>query len=276
MSREEMFYEYENTKMFFKKCGSGIPFLFIHGWAIDHTYLENAFEPVFKNIEGFERIYVDLPGMGRSSLGNVKNGDDMVSILINFMRERYCGKKFYICGNSFGTAVARRVYQKDDNAVGMILITPVYGIRKKLSGKKEYFYVDNELLAALPVVEREHFLSMNSNICREVYEKYKRCIYPSFEANRNNPNLHGKLIGEFSASVEEDELEKKKKGPVLILTGKYDNTTGYEEQIKLVGLFDPVEYVVMGKCGHNLYADDTETFESITSAWIRKIKDNLN
>jgi len=47
--------------------GSGMPLLTIHGWSPDHRLMRGCLEPVFEAIDRpYERIYFDLPGMGRT------------------------------------------------------------------------------------------------------------------------------------------------------------------------------------------------------------------
>ena len=44
--------------------GEGQPVLLIHGLACDMNLMKGCMEPVFSNVEGYKRIYIDLPGMG--------------------------------------------------------------------------------------------------------------------------------------------------------------------------------------------------------------------
>jgi pimeloyl-ACP methyl ester carboxylesterase len=46
--------------------GSGTPVLALHGVEVDHHEMAGSLEPVFANRPGYRRIYLDLPGMGRT------------------------------------------------------------------------------------------------------------------------------------------------------------------------------------------------------------------
>jgi pimeloyl-ACP methyl ester carboxylesterase len=46
--------------------GAGRPVLLLHGAGVDHREPEACFEPVFRGVAGYRRIYPDLPGMGRT------------------------------------------------------------------------------------------------------------------------------------------------------------------------------------------------------------------
>ncbi len=46
--------------------GAGRPVLVLHGAGVDHREAEACFEPAFRGVAGYRRIYPDLPGMGRT------------------------------------------------------------------------------------------------------------------------------------------------------------------------------------------------------------------
>ena len=73
--------------------GTGIPVLIIHGWGISKITMKGAFEPVFTKLDGYKRFYIDLPGMGNSAKGDVKNSDDMLEILHDLM-EKYINSTY--------------------------------------------------------------------------------------------------------------------------------------------------------------------------------------
>ena len=64
--------------------GEGVPVLVIHGWGISKITMKGAFEPVFSELGGYKRYYIDLPGMGNSEHGNVRNSDDMLDVIHDF------------------------------------------------------------------------------------------------------------------------------------------------------------------------------------------------
>ena len=79
--------------MDYEVIGTGCPVLIIHGWGISRITMKGAYEPVFTELEGYKRFYIDLPGMGNSAKGDVKDSDDMLEILhdfaVNVIREPF-------------------------------------------------------------------------------------------------------------------------------------------------------------------------------------------
>jgi pimeloyl-ACP methyl ester carboxylesterase len=61
-----MFCEAGGVNVYYEVVGAGIPVLMLHGYGIDHSVMAGCMEPVFQGRPGYRRIYIDLPGMGRS------------------------------------------------------------------------------------------------------------------------------------------------------------------------------------------------------------------
>ncbi len=50
----------------YEVIGSGFPILILHSMGTDHRSMKSWLEPIFNNLIGFQRIYIDLPSHGRS------------------------------------------------------------------------------------------------------------------------------------------------------------------------------------------------------------------
>ena len=67
----------------YEEYGTGKPVLCIHGYLVDHRMMKNCFEPVFKLLKNYRRIYIDLPGIGRTPAANyIKTAYDTLKLLI--------------------------------------------------------------------------------------------------------------------------------------------------------------------------------------------------
>lgn len=265
-------YKYNTTEMFYEEMGHGTPFLLIHGWAIDHRFLMNALEPVFDELSkkaDIRRIYVDVPGMGQSIPGEVRNGDGIIEVLMEFMNEIAPGEKFYIGGNSFGASLSRAIVAKwPEKILGAMLIVPSSKLGATMPSTEGVFRKDDAFLKSLSIPERAAFSIMNANLTAETWERYKRDALPSVEINRDNVFLKRTLKGSFSFDVDK-KLEKIKfDKPVLILTAKYDTAVGYENQFEWVRLFKRATYIVIDGAGHNVNIDQPEMFTGVVKGWL--------
>ena len=47
--------------------GEGKPVIMLHGCGCDYRLMSGCMEPVFQGHQGYQRIYIDLPGMGETN-----------------------------------------------------------------------------------------------------------------------------------------------------------------------------------------------------------------
>ena len=89
--------------------GTGRPVLVLHGAGVDHREAEACFEPVFDDLAGLLRIYLDLPGMGRTAAPETLcSADDVLDALLNFDEEATGGKAHLLIGTRRAPTTRRR------------------------------------------------------------------------------------------------------------------------------------------------------------------------
>lgn len=258
---------YNSTIIDYEIIGDGAPILFLHGWGMDKRIMTGCFEPIFDNLNNFRRIYIDLPGMGMSTAGDVTCSDDILEILYSFAEE-IVGEKFIIAGESYGGYLARGfVKQYLEMVNGIILLCPlVYpGTRQ---GRVEPLTVikrDDDFLSTLTKEQYDSFTYMNVVLTKFVYERYSKNIMPAIEI-QDRHFLDEVLDGSYSFDV--DEIEQPFELPCLIVVGKQDTEVGYKDQFNLIKNFPNATYCAINGAGHNLQIEQPELFESIVKQWL--------
>ena len=93
--------------------GEGIPLFIFHGLFHDSEIMMHQLEQSQIDLDGFKRIYIDLPGMGntRSSVCDA-NTDAIIDVLSPFIKELIEDQKFVVCGYSYGTYIAKGMAKK--------------------------------------------------------------------------------------------------------------------------------------------------------------------
>ena len=107
--------------MDYEVIGDGTPVLIIHGWGISRLTMKGAFEPIFEEVSGYRRYYIDLPGMGASEHGNVRNSDDILELLHEFAAD-VIREPFMIIGQSYGGLLARGFVNKFPEMLSKIIL----------------------------------------------------------------------------------------------------------------------------------------------------------
>ena len=82
----------------------------LHGWTMDRRVEMDTYERIFATRPRWRRIYPDLPGMGRSvAKAGLKNQDDMLAVLLQFIDRVLPSARFLLAGTSGGAYLARAV-----------------------------------------------------------------------------------------------------------------------------------------------------------------------
>ena len=84
--------------------GEGYPILVLHGSRLDHRHMMESLEPTFQNLQGWRRLYVDLPGHGRSpARESIQTQDDLLAAVVDFAQQVLPDQNFAIIGESRGS-----------------------------------------------------------------------------------------------------------------------------------------------------------------------------
>ncbi|WP_455715408.1 alpha/beta fold hydrolase [Anaerosporobacter sp.] len=68
-----MFLDIEDTKLHYEIEGDGVPIFIIHGNHVDYRLMYGCLEPCFTDVMKYKRIYIDIPGLGKSIPGVILN-----------------------------------------------------------------------------------------------------------------------------------------------------------------------------------------------------------
>ena len=251
----------------YEVIGSGTPVLIIHGWGISKLTMKGAFEPVFTELDGYKRYYIDLPGMGNSGHGDVKNSDDMLELIHGFAVD-VIGEPFIITGQSYGGLLTRGFVNKYPDLIKkIILLVPciIPGVRQGRVEPLKVVEKDDELLSSLTKEERDNFTMMNVLLTKDVWERYNKYLLPALNS-ADWEFLNNVLEGSFS--FDPDDLKDPCTKPSLIIAAKQDTEVGYKDQFDLMQKYTNATYCAVERAGHNLQIEQPEIFEGLVKNWL--------
>lgn len=260
-------YNYKKSVIDYIEVGEGIPALFLHGWGMDKRLMTGCFEPVFEQIGGYRRIYIDLPGMGVSEAGDITTTDEMLEAVVLFARD-VIGEPCIVAGESYGGLIARGFIKVcPEMTKGLILLCPcvIPGVRQGRVEPLKVMERDDDFLKTLTKAQYDSFTFMNVVLTRPVYERYMRDIQPAIDI-QDKHFLDDVLAGGFSYDV--DDIDVPFELPCLIVTGKQDSEVGYKDQFDLMRNFANSTYFALNKAGHNLQIEQPEQFRDIVKNWL--------
>ena len=119
--------ELDNITVNYEIVGHGRPLVLLHGFWTDHRQMAGCMEPIFAHRDGWQRIYLDLPGMGQTPAAPwISSSDDMLSVVCQFIEAVLPEQRFVIGGYSYGAYLARGVLSHHFSQIdGLFLVCSV-------------------------------------------------------------------------------------------------------------------------------------------------------
>ena len=267
----------KNISIHYEVRGEGKPLLLLHGYSVDHRLMLGCMEPLFKAKAGYKRIYIDLPGMGKTRGESwIKNSDHMLDSVIAFIEEIIPDESFLLAGESYGGYLARGLVYKMANRIdGLFLLCPavIMDFKKRRIPEHQVLMKDELLLSELEPWDAEDFASMHVVQSRKVWERYRDEIATGIQIADNDflKNLQEKG---YAFSFDVDKLEERYNKPTLMLLGRQDSIVGYKDAWDILDNYSRATFAVLDKAGHNLQIEQEGLLNSLVDEWLERVKAN--
>jgi len=266
-----------DVTVYYDERGAGRPLLMLHGWGLDHRHMFSEMEPVFQGRSGWRRIYVDLPGCGRTPAAEwIANQDCILDLTLAFVEQVIGSQRFAVAGMSAGGLLARGLaYHLGGQMDGLLLLVPV-GLAEDARRERPVAVTlvrDEALLAALDpgdrallegaVVQSRAFL----HALRRDYVPAQQLADEGFmQAMRQDAARYG-----FSFDV--DDPERPFPAPALIVLGRQDAGVGYRDQWRWIENYPRGTFAVLDRAGHLLAVDQPNLFQALVSEWLDRVEE---
>ena len=269
-----MICEIDELKIYYETYGDGMPVLMIHGRGVDHNIMTGCMEPIFKGRPGWKRIYLDLPGMGRTRAGDrLKNSDDMLRTIIRFCEEIIPDRNFSVAGESYGGYLARGlVHDIPEHLDGVLLICPAIiadWVERDLPPHR-VFIRDAQLLASIEPSERKmfgHFIAVQD---KRRWERFQLDILPGIKTKDTVFIERLKKEG-YRFSFDVDKLERPFDKPSLMLAGRQDTSVGYADLLKIIENYSRGTFAILDRAGHGLQLEQEVVFNCMVNEWLDRV-----
>lgn len=242
----------------YQTIGNGMPIIFLHGLSLDRVSTRNFFEKD-SNLADFQRIYIDIPGMGNSSPTSEATTDTIFSNLVEFIDHIVAGKSFALYGHSFGGYLAQAIaYHYQNQVSGLFLTCPVCIANKKIRVVEKH---KNEYIDKVFVSDNEKFFndfeSMNVLISQSRWSSYQELILPGL-ARANAKFLNKLQHNGYTISFEQKLQNLAPKTKIQLVLGRHDHVVGYKQQMKAFLDNEQVSLTLLASAGHNIMIDQPE------------------
>ncbi|SJZ95427.1 Pimeloyl-ACP methyl ester carboxylesterase [Fructilactobacillus lindneri DSM 20690 = JCM 11027] len=246
--------------------GEGFPLFFLHGYELDSHFLMPIFEPYFKNVKGFKRIYIDLPGMGKSRNFNLIISDVVLSQIIELINSFHF-TNFLIIGQSYGgyLALGLRAFFKRELISEFLVVPMVVPDRQQRRLEKlthQFVHKQHQLFDT-------EFQAMNSIISQSKFYQYKKLIDKTIKENDNHKlTTFGKSR---KYALKKDPVKQESNLEMMILLGKVDNVVGFKDHNLLKKYNENIDIKIFENSGHNLLIDERDQALKLFDIFIKNI-----
>jgi pimeloyl-ACP methyl ester carboxylesterase len=254
----------------YRELGNGMPVLILHGAGVDHREMAAALEPLFAQRPGYRRIYVDLPGMGRTPADTVNTNDDVLDLLIGFAGHVIGDGEFLVVGHSYGGYLGRALAHRCAQVAGLALICTVGDERGEVP-EHVVLHASGELEGRLSQAHeaefRGYFVVQNT----EMLQRFEEAVVPAMpladESALARIFEHWRLT-----NAPEDEQPFTK--PVLILAGRQDSSVGYANAWNLVEHYPRATFAVIDRAGHALPHEQEKLVIALMAEWLDRVQEH--
>ncbi len=261
----------------YEEHGEGRPILFLHGWTMNRRLEIADYEPIFRSRSGWRRIYLDLPGMGRSVARDIRCQDDMLEALLAFIDKVLPAERFALTGTSLGGYLARGIAVRLRERVdGLMLRVPciVPDTGKRTLPPAEPLVQNQALLAALDPAERaalgevlvqapDYVAAMRAKLRDLVAPAIAACA-PFVPEMRLDPKR-------YAFSFDLAAAEKSFAKPVLMIAGRQDSTVGYRDAYEILESYPRATFAVLDRADHIWPIESPALLAALVEDWLGRI-----
>ena len=260
-----------SVSVFYEEFGAGIPLINLHGWPAEHGQMVATMEPLFATRSGWRRIYVDLPGMGRTQGPEwLTSHDQVLDFVAEFIRT-VAGGRCALVGHSYGAQLVRGLLQRDGGAYLAALLLSPGGMQVSEVPMDPVVLVEEPGFVDALVAERP-FLDLIVVRTTPVLEIIRAQAMPGVIAADYDFLARIGAGPRFSYLT---EVPQAFDGPVLICSGRQE-PFGYQHICALLDIYPRGTCAILDRTGHLLFAEQPELFQTLAGEWLNRTEEHVN
>jgi pimeloyl-ACP methyl ester carboxylesterase len=262
--------EIDGARVWYEVLGDGRPLVCLHGWPADHEHIRHDLEPVFESRPGWRRIYVDLPGLGRSpATEQIVSHEDMARFVARLVTQLVRDGRFCIAGASYGGYLAQWLaHQCPGRIEGFFIYVPSFGSSNDRRVPAPTVIDPNPQLLANLAEDEQLWASAQTVHSPESLENFRAVIKPAID----------RADGDFVSRMNDTPMPPAPAPlpplsvPALIVTGRQDSWCGYAQAWELVEGYPRATFAVLDRAAHGISDDRPELFHALISDWLERVE----
>ena len=228
--------------------GTGTPIVFIHGYTVDHRLLL-PLEAAFAEHPNWRRIYLDLPGHGRTRATAGEPSADALADTVAATIDELIGADtpYAVCGNSFGGQLARELVARHGvRVLGLALLAPVVRPRGRRSIPRDARPIDTMSVS------------------------YTTHAEPG--VRNHDGEFAARLDRAYDLSTRPEDRFDTFDNPSLLIVGRRDDSVGYADQFELLESYPQLTYAALDDAGHNVHLERPGLTNALFTDWLDRLE----
>lgn len=245
--------------MHYEIYGQGQPIYFIHGHGLSLISMVETYEKIFEKLANYQRIYIDLPGMGQSPADDQMDSSLAIAeALVQLIENLSPEGKIILFGHSYGGYLSMAINYLMPDRVQKLFLTcpPVKAINqeRRLAKHKNVYLQEIEID---PKYAKAYY-EMSVVISPETLDRYQRISLPGIEQfNQEYDEFLQRQGQRFLKLPFEKEMYAMDPQLCLILA-RNDQIVGYKDQIEVFIDKDNASIYLIENAGHNIMIDQLD------------------
>ncbi len=254
--------------------GEGKPILILHGSTLDHRHMMETVEPVFDVLEGWQRIYVDMPGHGQSpARDDINTQDDLLAAVIEFATQAVPTQPFAIIGESRGSYIAQGMVHLHPELVnGVAMLVPGGSPTADPNRLPRHKVMEADPALRAELTDRELASYENFMVVQnpDIMDKWRRSKAPARElwSAEQEERVGAHFDFSFHLAGETTVFH----GPSLIIAGLQDRMSGHLDAIDLLTQFPRATLAVLDAAGHGLAWERPDLVNALLRDWLARLQ----
>jgi pimeloyl-ACP methyl ester carboxylesterase len=243
----------------------------LHGFSPDLRLMTGCFEPVFEARPEWRRLYVDLPGMGRTVAPDwVRGTDDVMRIVDAVIAELVPDGSYVVCGESYGGYLARGLAAAHpDRVEGLALVAAMIVAEHADRDVPPHRVIARDDAAMLGVGADDEFLDIAVVQDAETWRRAQEEIVVGSKSA--DEAALDRIAAGYAGTFELEDAQGPFERPVLFLTGRQDSVVGYQDAWATLEHYPRATFAVLDRAGHNVHIEQSNLFNALVHEWLDRV-----
>jgi len=256
---------YRQAAVYYESHGEGSPVIFMHRASAGYL------EPIFSDMEGFRRIYIDPPGIGNSGSEEwINTANDCYEVIDQAIRHILPQGQYAIGGFSYFGYMARAVAEAHPSRInGLLMMCPVVRPDRARRSLPEDIrtYTDSAFYKSLTAEQRERIdgLVIKNAASYQAVAQYRDTTVTMNRAFWDRIKRNNYAVSHLSNSTGVD-------APVLLLLGLQDNVVGYKDGLAIIDRYPSISVVLADYASHSLPYEQYRLLRQHVALWLERIQ----